>query len=172
MSFHSNSALRVGLSLGLLVLIVLTLGGVPSGSIRAQSPSQSDTPQAVLHISAGWSVGGEAVPIGTRDRNTVRPLIQLLETPRQRPIGETAYQFSSSSYVTKRSDALRNGGYDVSFTTQVATHQEPVACTRMILRTLISMTYPITGPHSNDAGQSTAHINPGGSPNKMKEGAR
>ncbi len=44
MSFHSNSAIRVGLSLALLVIIALALGGVRSSSVRAQSPQVKAAP--------------------------------------------------------------------------------------------------------------------------------
>jgi hypothetical protein len=38
MSHHSSSAIRVGLSLGLLVIIALAVGGVPPSLVQAQSP--------------------------------------------------------------------------------------------------------------------------------------
>ena len=44
MSFHSNSAIRVRLSLALLVIIALALGGVQSSSVRAQSPQVKAAP--------------------------------------------------------------------------------------------------------------------------------
>src|SRR5437899_12838422 len=44
MSFHSNSAMRVGLSLSVLAIIALSLGGVPSSSVRAQSPQVKGAP--------------------------------------------------------------------------------------------------------------------------------
>src|SRR5262250_3218150 len=44
MSFHASSAIRVGLSLGLLVIIALAFGGVPSRSLHAQSPPDKGAP--------------------------------------------------------------------------------------------------------------------------------
>lgn len=44
MSLHTSSAIRLGLILGLLVIIALALGGVPSSRVRAQSPQVKGAP--------------------------------------------------------------------------------------------------------------------------------